>query len=216
VFTQIERCGIVPVIKIKDAAKAAPLALALKNGGVGVVEITFRTAAAPDAIAAIAKEVPDMLVGAGTVLTQEQLKDAKDAGARFIVSPGLDAGIVRQAQAYRLPVIPGVVTPSEICAALNLGLTAVKFFPAANYGGAATVKALAAPFGGVRFVPTGGIDARNAEEYWKIPQVLAVGGSWMAPESLIDAGDFAAIERLAAEAAALRARVTHRNFNPTC
>ncbi|MDR0325572.1 MAG: bifunctional 4-hydroxy-2-oxoglutarate aldolase/2-dehydro-3-deoxy-phosphogluconate aldolase [Oscillospiraceae bacterium] len=200
----IGRCGIVPVIKITDVAKAVPLARALLTGGVGVIEVTFRTAAAPEAIAAIARKVPEMLVGAGTVLTPEQLAAAKDAGARFIVSPGLDADIVKKAQADGLTVIPGVVTPSEICAALKLGLTALKFFPAQTFGGAAAIKALAAPFAGVRFVPTGGIGQNNAPDYWKIPQVLAVGGTWMAPEHLIDQGDFDTIERMAAEAARLR------------
>ncbi|MCL2003839.1 MAG: bifunctional 4-hydroxy-2-oxoglutarate aldolase/2-dehydro-3-deoxy-phosphogluconate aldolase [Oscillospiraceae bacterium] len=197
-------CGIVPVIKLSDAAKAPPLAKALLAGGVDVIEITFRTAAAPDAIAAIAKEVPGMTVGAGTVLTLSQLRAAKDAGAAFIVSPGLDADIVRAALADGLDVIPGAVTPTEIGQALSLGLTAVKFFPAQIYGGAAAVKALAAPFAGMKFVPTGGIDQGNAPDYWKLPQVLAVGGTWMAPERLIDAGDFGAVERLARDAVNLR------------
>ena len=200
----IAAAGIVPVVKISDAAKAAPLARALLSGGVGVIEVTFRTAAAAGAIAAIAREVPEMLVGAGTVLTRDQLSAAKTAGARFIVSPGLDADVVSQAQKDGLTVIPGAVTPTEICAALKLGLSVVKFFPAQIFGGPAAVKALAAPFAGVRFVPTGGVDHTNAPEYWKIPQVLAVGGTWMVNERSIDAGDFGAVERAAAEAAALR------------
>ncbi|MDR1691921.1 MAG: bifunctional 4-hydroxy-2-oxoglutarate aldolase/2-dehydro-3-deoxy-phosphogluconate aldolase [Oscillospiraceae bacterium] len=206
-FDTIAKIGIVPVIKIDEAGKAAPLARALRNGGVSVIEITFRTAAAPDAITAIAREVPDMLIGAGTVLTLGQLRAARDAGARFIVTPGLDSEIVAAAQNYALPIIPGVVTPTEVTAALKLNLSVLKFFPASNFGGAATVKALSAPFQGVRFVPTGGIDARNAGEYWALPQVLAVGGSWMAPETLIRAGDFDAIERLTREAAELRKQV---------
>ncbi|MDR0293300.1 MAG: bifunctional 4-hydroxy-2-oxoglutarate aldolase/2-dehydro-3-deoxy-phosphogluconate aldolase [Oscillospiraceae bacterium] len=201
---RIKKCGMVPVVKLSDAAKAVPLARALLDGGVGVIEITFRTGAAPDAIAAIAGEVPGMLVGAGTVLTPEQLEVAQRAGARFIVSPGLDADIVQRARAHGLPVIPGAVTPTEICAALKLGLSVLKFFPAQVFGGTGALGALAAPFAGVEFIPTGGIDQNNAPDYWKLPRVLAVGGTWMAPGELIEAGDFDGIRRIAAEAARLR------------
>lgn len=203
-FSIIEKCGIVPVIKIKDASKAVPLARALLAGGVGVIEITFRTDAAPDAIAAIAEQVPEMLVGAGTVLTAKQLSDAKQAGARFVVAPGFDADIVTRAQSAGMPIVPGVVTPTEVSAVLKLGLSVVKFFPAESFGGASTVKALAAPFAGLRFIPTGGIGEGNVSQYWKLSQVLAVGGTWMAPERLIDENDFAQIEKMTAEAVRLR------------
>jgi 2-dehydro-3-deoxyphosphogluconate aldolase/(4S)-4-hydroxy-2-oxoglutarate aldolase len=196
--------GIIPVIKLQDASKAVPLARALLAGGIDVIEITFRTGAAAQAIAAIAAEAPDMTPGAGTVLTPDHLQAAKDAGARFIVSPGLDADIVKAAQSYGLTVIPGAVTPTEITAALKLGLKTVKFFPAQIYGGASAIKSLAAPFSDIKFIPTGGIGQSSAPEYWKIPQVLAVGGTWMAPERLIEAGDFSAIERMAADAVKLR------------
>jgi 2-dehydro-3-deoxyphosphogluconate aldolase/(4S)-4-hydroxy-2-oxoglutarate aldolase len=200
----IGRCGMIPVVKLYDADKAVLLAKALFAGGVDVIEITFRTDAAPDAIAAIVREVPEMTVGAGTVLTLDQLELAERSGAGFIVSPGLDKKLVRAAQSKGLAVIPGAVTPTEITAALDLGLSAVKFFPASVYGGAAALKALAAPFAGVRFVPTGGIDGSNAREYWRLPQVLAVGGTWMAPQALIETGGFREIEGLAAEAVRLR------------
>jgi 2-dehydro-3-deoxyphosphogluconate aldolase/(4S)-4-hydroxy-2-oxoglutarate aldolase len=197
-------CGIIPVIKLNDTAKAVPLACALKAGGVNVIEVTFRTPVAAEAIAAITREVPDMFVGAGTVLTIGQLIAAKNAGARFIVSPGLDAEIVRAAQKDGLTVIPGAVTPTEVMAALKLGLTTVKFFPAQLYGGAEAVKALGAPFSGVKFIPTGGIGQHNAPGYWALEQVTAVGGTWMAPEQAIDTGDFDRIECLTAEAVRLR------------
>ncbi|MDR3207724.1 MAG: bifunctional 4-hydroxy-2-oxoglutarate aldolase/2-dehydro-3-deoxy-phosphogluconate aldolase [Oscillospiraceae bacterium] len=200
---QIKACGLVPVIKIDDAESALPLAQALLDGGINCIEITFRTAAAPEAIRRVAQQVPDMLVGAGTVLTLDQLAAARQAGAKFIVSPGLDPVLVKAALDAGLTILPGVVTPTEIITGLNLGLTVFKFFPAENYGGLKTVKALSAPFGGVRFVPTGGISEKNAADYWKNSSVLAVGGSWMAPPELIAAGHFAEITRRTREAVAL-------------
>lgn len=181
---KIKHCGIVPVVAPDDAAKAVPFAKALLAGGIDVIEIAFRTAAAPDAVAAICANVPEMTVGAGTVLTLDQLAQAKSAGARFIVSPGLDAEIVQSAQKSGLEIIPGAVTPTEITQALKLGVNTVKFFPARIYGGAAAIKALSAPFAGVKFMPTGGIDQTNAESYLKLPQVIAVGGSWTAEEAV--------------------------------
>lgn len=203
VLEKIKQCGIVPVIKIDDAAVAVPLAKALLEGGVNVIEITFRTAAAKESIANIVAEVPEMLTGAGTVITEVQLKDAKAAGAKFLVSPGLSPAIVKAAQAAELPILPGVVTPSEICRGLELGIETFKFFPAENYGGLATVKSLCAPFGNISFVPTGGINEKNASAYWAFSKVLAIGGSWMAPENLIKDRDFAEITRRTKEAAAL-------------
>lgn len=203
VLDKIRACGIVPVVKLNDPEKAVPLAEALMRGGINVIEITFRTAAAPEAIAEVTGKVPEMLVGAGTVLTVEQLHAARDAGAKFIVSPGLSAAVAKEAQASSLPILPGVVTPSEICLGLELGLKIFKFFPAENYGGISTVKALSAPFGDISFVPTGGINAKNAADYWKFPKVWAVGGSWMVPEKLIDRGNFDEITRLSDEAVEL-------------
>ncbi|HBP37201.1 MAG TPA: 2-dehydro-3-deoxyphosphogluconate aldolase [Clostridiales bacterium] len=203
VMKQIEMCGIVPVIVINDAAQAVPLAKALLAGGIRVIEITFRTAAAREALARIKNGVPDMLAGAGTILSPEQLDAALDAGASFAVSPGLDADLVRAAQERQCPILPGAVTPSEIMQGLLLGLDTFKFFPAENYGGLATIQALCGPFPGIRFVPTGGISAKNAADYLKSPKILAIGGSWMAPKELIEAGDFAEILRRTEQAVAM-------------
>jgi len=186
----VENIGIVPVIVLEDAAKAVPLAKVLVEGGIPIMEITFRTAAARASIEAVSKEVPDMIVGAGTVITMEQLEDAISAGAQFIVSPGLDPEIVRACQKKGIPVFPGIVTPSEILTGLNLGIEVFKFFPAGSYGGVSTLKALSGPFPQIKFLPTGGISDKNAAEYYAVDQVLAIGGSWMAPSKLVDAGDF--------------------------
>ncbi|MDR1068603.1 MAG: bifunctional 4-hydroxy-2-oxoglutarate aldolase/2-dehydro-3-deoxy-phosphogluconate aldolase [Clostridiales Family XIII bacterium] len=202
-FKIAKKCGIIPVIKIEDADKAVPLAKALLGGGVNVAEITFRTPAAADAIAKIAAEVPEMCVGAGTVVNAKQAGIAIDSGAKFIVSPGLLPEVIEAAQGARIPVLPGVVTPSEIMKGLSFGLSVFKFFPAEPFGGLKTIKTLAAPFGDVRFVPTGGIDVRNIAKYWKSDTILAVGGSFVAPEALIGSGDFAAITRRCKETAAM-------------
>ena len=189
----IEKTGIIPVIVLKDAQKAVPLAKTLLEGGIPIMEITFRTPAAKDAIAAVSGEVPQMSVGAGTVITPEQLEDAISAGAQFIVSPGLDADIVKSVQKRGIPIFPGVVTPSEILQGLKLGIEVFKFFPAENYGGASTLKALSGPFPKVKFLPTGGINGANASEYLALKQVAAIGGSWMVPSFLIDKEDYAQI-----------------------
>ncbi|MDR1913460.1 MAG: bifunctional 4-hydroxy-2-oxoglutarate aldolase/2-dehydro-3-deoxy-phosphogluconate aldolase [Clostridiales bacterium] len=207
IIQSISKIGIVPVIKINDPAAAVPLARALLDGGIRAIEITFRTAAAKEAIENVVKQAPDMLVGAGTVTTEEQLKDAEAVGAKFIVSPGLDSDILYLAQKRELPILPGVLTPSEILTGLKFGIEVFKFFPAENFGGLATVKALAAPFGNVKFVPTGGINEKNVAEYWKFEKVLAVGGSWMASEKLINDGDFAEITRRAKAAIELKKSV---------
>lgn len=195
---------IVPVVVINRADRAEALGEALVAGGLPVAEVTFRTAAAPLAIRRMAANA-DLLVGAGTVLTAGQVDEAADAGARFIVSPGFSVDVVRRAQAHRLPVFPGAVTPSEIMAALDLGLTTLKFFPAGIYGGTAALKALGAPFPQVRFIPTGGVSAGNLGEYLSLPNVAAVGGSWMVPADAVDAGDAATVQRLCAEAVAAAA-----------
>ncbi|HEY3339942.1 MAG TPA: bifunctional 4-hydroxy-2-oxoglutarate aldolase/2-dehydro-3-deoxy-phosphogluconate aldolase [Propionicimonas sp.] len=192
---------IVPVVVINQASRAEALGEALVAGGIPVAEVTFRTAAAPEAIRRMSANA-DLLVGAGTVLSVAQVDQAVDAGATFIVSPGFSAAVVQRAQHHGVPVFPGAVTPTEIMAALDLGLTTLKFFPANLYGGAAALKALGAPFPQVRFIPTGGVSADNLATYLALPNVAAVGGSWMVPADLVDAGDMATIQRLCAEASA--------------
>lgn len=200
VYTHIETLGIVPVVVIDGAQDAVPLAQALCRGGLPCAEVTFRTAAAEDAIRSITEHCPDMLVGAGTVLTAEQADRAIDAGARFIVSPGLNPATVRHCQQKGVPVFPGVSTASEIELALSLGISTVKFFPAEQAGGIAAIKALSAPFADMRFLPTGGIQPDNMNAYLAHPSVIACGGSWMVKKELIAARQFDHIEKLTAEA----------------
>lgn len=190
---------IVPVVVIKDVRHAAPLAQALKAGGLPLAEVTLRTPAAEDVIREMAQD-PDLVVGAGSVLNPAQVERAAKAGAAFIVSPGLSPAVVGRAQELGLCVIPGVATSSEIMAALALGLTTLKFFPAEVLGGTAALRALAAPFPGVRFVPTGGVAPQNVVQYLTLECVLAVGGSWMVSENLLLGEDFAAVTALAADA----------------
>ena len=201
VFATLELLRLVPVVVLDDAADAAPLAQALVDGGLGVAEVTFRTDAARDAIAAMASR-GDVLVGAGTVLTPEQVDLAVDAGASFVVSPGLSRAVVERCRDRGVPTLPGVVTATEIQAALELGLTTLKFFPARASGGVAALSALAAPFTGVRFVPTGGIGVEDCNDYLALPSVLAVGGSWMVPKAAIRAGEFDTIRDLTSAAVA--------------
>lgn len=203
IMTRIAKCGIVPVIVLNDAKKAVPLAQALLAGGIDVMEITFRTAAARESIEAVSREVPEILVGAGTVLNQKQMDEAISAGAKFLVSPGSDSELIQAATAAGCPLLPGAVTPSEIMAGLKLGVKVFKFFPAENYGGLATLKSLGAPFADISFVPTGGISDKNIRPYLENKRVMAVGGSWMAPAALVDAGDFVAIEQLTRDAVKL-------------
>ena len=193
---------LVPVVVIDDAAHADALAQALVDGGLPVAEVTFRTAAAADAIRAIAAR-GDVLVGAGTVLTPAQVDAAVAAGASYVVSPGTSRAVVERCQEHGILALPGAVTATEVQAALELGLTTVKFFPAGTSGGARAVAALAAPFGDVGFVPTGGIGPANLAEYLALPSVRAVGGSWMVPRDLIRAGDLDAVRDLTAEAVSL-------------
>ena len=200
---QVAACGVVPVVVLEDTEQAVPTAKALLAGGINAMEITFRTAAAKDSIAKVAKEVPEMIVGAGTVINVQQLHDALDAGAKFIVSPGTSEEVIAEAVKLNVPVAPGVVTPSEIMIGLKYGLKVFKFFPAESYGGLKTIKALCGPFPQIRFIPTGGINQNNAEEYFKNPKIVAVGGSWMVTKDMVVAGDFAGITEKSAAATAL-------------
>lgn len=200
ILNKISLIGIVPVVKINDVKKAVPLAKALCDGGIPVAEITFRTEQAEEAIASISEKFPDMLVGAGTVLTIDQADRAVKAGAKFIVSPGLNPKVVEYCIKNGIPITPGCSNPSDIEQALELGLEVVKFFPAEAAGGIKMLKALAGPYGNVKFMPTGGINASNINDYLSFPKVLACGGSWMVPESLIKTGCFEQITALAREA----------------
>ncbi len=197
---------LVPVVVLADARRAEGLAEALVAGGLHVAEVTFRTPAAAEAIRRMA-EHPDLVVGAGTVLRPEQVDQAADAGARFVVSPGLSPAVVARSRERGLDVLPGVVTPSELIAALDLGIDTVKFFPAAQYGGVATLKALASPFPDVRFVPTGGVSPADLTDYLSLPTVPAVGGSWMVRPDLVDAGDFTTVTELTSQAVQAAASV---------
>ncbi len=206
-MTALEKCKssiIVPVVVIENAADAIPTANALLAGGITVMEITLRTPAAIEAINAVSEGCPDMTVGAGTVLNIDQCQEALNAGAKFIVSPGIDPETVAYCMDMGVPVIPGCVTPTEIMTALSLGVEVIKFFPANVYGGLIAMKNLSAPFGGVKFLPTGGVNTQNIKEYVDAPFIHAVGGSWVCPKADIAAGNFAHITELclAARAAA--------------
>lgn len=203
ILTQIGNIGVVPVIKIDDAKDAVPLAKALLAGDLPVAEVTFRTAAAEESIRRITKEVPGMLVGAGTVLTVEQVKKATAAGAKFIVSPGFNPKVVEYCVKENIPVTPGINNPTGIEQALEFGLKVLKFFPAENSGGLAMLKAMAAPYTEVSFIPTGGINQSNVTSYLSWNKIWAVGGSWMVPSDAISAGKFEEITRMASEAVAL-------------
>jgi 2-dehydro-3-deoxyphosphogluconate aldolase/(4S)-4-hydroxy-2-oxoglutarate aldolase len=200
VLERLGRIGIVPVIKIEDAAKAAPLAKALAAGGIPCAEITFRTAAGAEAIRRIVAEAPEVLVGAGTVLDVAQVDAAIGAGASFIVSPGFNRKVVEHCVGRGIPVTPGCSTPSDMERAIELGLDVVKFFPAEQSGGIDYLKAISAPYPGLRFMPTGGVNAGNIVRYISFDKILACGGSWMAGSDLIESGDFDRITALSREA----------------
>lgn len=200
VLSELSKIGIVPVIKIDNVSDAVLLAGALIRGGLPCAEVTFRTAAAADAIAAMSRAYPDLLVGAGTVLTTAQVDAAVAAGAKFIVSPGLNPEVVRYCTERDIPIVPGINNPTGIEQALSLGLTTVKFFPAEPSGGVKMIKAMAAPYGNVTFMPTGGVGVDNLKDYLAFPKIIACGGSWMVPADKIAAGDFDGIERLVREA----------------
>ena len=196
IMRELSLIGIVPVIKIEDPGNAVPLAGALIRGGLPCAEVTFRTGAAKEAIARITASCPEMLVGAGTVLTPAQADDAVEAGARFIVSPGFNPDVVRHCIDIEVPVVPGINNPSGIEQALSMGLDTVKFFPAEQSGGIKMIKAMSAPYGAVRFMPTGGINPSNICDYLAFDKILCCGGSWMVDAKLISAGDFDGIEKL--------------------
>ena len=195
---------VVPVLKIADVADAVPLARALARGGLKAIEITLRTPGALDCIRRVAAEVPEAIVGAGTILSAGQFDEAAAAGARFIVSPGITRDLLMAAANSAVPLLPGAITPGEIMSAREAGLDFLKFFPAEQAGGAAFLKALASPIADVRFCPTGGIGPDNAAAYLALPNVLCVGGSWVAPDDLVGAGRWDEIEALARDAGALR------------
>ena len=199
VLEQIQEIGIVPVVVLNDAKDAEPLAKALCDGGLACAEVTFRTAAAEESIRLMSEKFPDMLVGAGTVLTTEQVDRAVAAGAKFIVSPGLNPRIVKYCVDKGILITPGCANPSDIEQALEQGLEVVKFFPAEAAGGLKMIKAMAAPYVGVKFMPTGGINQNNVREYLAYDRILACGGSWMVKSDLVDAGKFDEIEKLARE-----------------
>lgn len=201
---------VIPVIVLEDAAHSLPTAEALLEGGIRIIEITFRTAAAAESIRHIARELPEMCVGAGTVVTPEQARQAIDSGSRFGLAPGCDSETVKTFQAAGLPFIPGVMTPSEIQKAYGLGCDRLKFFPAGAAGGVSMLKSMSAPYLnlGIRFCPTGGVNVHNLKEYLGLSQVFAVGGSWIATKELIANQDWTAITRNAEEAMTAAATVS--------
>ena len=204
-YEKLGQLKLIPVVVIEDAADAAPLGRALLDGGLPCAEVTFRTAAAPQAIAALA-ELGGLLVGAGTVLTVDQAKQAVDSGAEFIVTPGFNPQVVGYCVDNDIPVTPGVCTPSGIEAALGFGLNVVKFFPAEAFGGLKTLKAISGPYGMMKFIPTGGIGPDNLVDYLAFEKVLACGGSWIVKKDLIAAGNFAEITRLTGDAVSLASK----------
>lgn len=196
---KIEELGVVPVVVIEDANDAKPLAKALCEGGLSCAEVTFRTAAAEESIRQMCMAYPDMLVGAGTVLTIDQVNRAVDAGASFIVSPGFDPEIVEYCLEKKIPVFPGCITPSEVAQAVKRGLKIVKFFPAEQFGGVSTIKALSAPYVGLKFMPTGGISTKNMKDYLSCDSIIACGGSWMVKGDMIKSGEFEKIKEMTQE-----------------
>ena len=194
---------VIPVLKIANVAHAVPLARALARGGLPMIEITLRTADALEAIRRVAAEVEEAIVGAGTILNAHQFDEAASAGSKFIVSPGITRDLLAAASASAVPLLPGAITPGEIMAAREAGLSFLKFFPAEQAGGVAFLKALASPIADVRFCPTGGVNVRNAADYLSLSNVACVGGSWVAPDELVKAGRWDTIEMLASEASRL-------------
>ena len=203
IMVQIEKTGVIPVVVINDVEDAEPLAQALCEGGLPCAEVTFRTAAAEESIRKMTDIYPNMLIGAGTVLTTEQVDRAVVAGAKFIVSPGFDPEVVDYCILKQIPVFPGCITPSEVAQAVKSGLKVVKFFPAAQFGGVSTIQALTAPYVGLKFMPTGGVNAKNLADYLQCKSIIACGGSWMVKSDLIKAGEFEKIKDMTKEAVSL-------------
>lgn len=197
--------AVIPVVAVESAEGAVKLARALAAGGLPAIEITLRTPAAIEAIRAVAAEVPEAIVGAGTILNVAQFAQAEGAGAKFIVSPGVTKAVFDAADASTVPLLPGAATPSELMMMAERGYSVAKFFPAEQLGGAPFLKALAPVFPGIRFCPTGGVSPQNVRDYLGLPNVLCVGGSWVAPKSALDAGDYDEITRLSREASQLKA-----------
>lgn len=203
VLKKVEELKIVPVVVLEREEDAVPLAQALIAGGLPVAEVTFRTAAAAGAIRRMCESFPELLVGAGTILNVEQCKKALEAGAKFIVSPGFSEEVTAYCVEHDVPILPGVCTPTELMRVIHYGLPVAKFFPAAQYGGLKTIKALAAVFPQMRFMPTGGVSEANVREYLSEPKIIAAGGSWMVKGDLIRAGKFAEIEEMTRSAVEL-------------
>jgi 2-dehydro-3-deoxyphosphogluconate aldolase/(4S)-4-hydroxy-2-oxoglutarate aldolase len=203
IFDRFHQIGIIPVVEIDSALHAKPLAESLFAGGLPIAEITLRTEAALESIRVIARDVADVVVGAGTVLNREQAETARDAGARFIVCPGMIEEVVIWAQENSIPVLAGAVTPTEMIQGINLGLDILKFFPAETMGGLKAIKAMSDPFAQLRFIPTGGVKLENAAEYLQDEKIHAIGGSWMAKRQMIAGQKFNEITRMATEASAI-------------
>lgn len=202
VLSRLRRHRIVPVLVVNEARRAAELAIALCDGGLPCAEVTYRTAAAGEVLRRMREARPEMLIGAGTVLTPERAADARAAGASFIVAPGFNPAVVDYCQAHDIPVFPGVCTPTEIEAAMAKDLRVLKFFPAESMGGVRTLRAIAAPYGELSFLPTGGIGLETLGGYLAFDRVIACGGSWMAPSAWLDAGDFTRVRTETARAVA--------------
>ena len=212
---RLQECGVIPVVVLDRVEDAVSTAKALESGGVDVMEITLRTAAGLESIRQVAKNCPNMCVGAGTVLNLEQCKQSVEAGATFIVSPGFNREVVEWCVTNNIDVTPGCVTPTEITEALAIGINVVKFFPADVYGGLPAMKGLSSPFGNVKFIPTGGVNAKNLADYVSVPYIHAVGGTWLCAKADIAAGNFEKISALSAEAAkiALGFELAHLGIN---
>jgi 2-dehydro-3-deoxyphosphogluconate aldolase / (4S)-4-hydroxy-2-oxoglutarate aldolase len=200
IFDQFHKIGIIPVLEIDHSENAVPLAAALLSGGLPIAEVALRTEAAIDAIRSIARYARDVIVGAGTVLNRQQAEAARDAGAQFLVSPGLSEEVVLWAQENQIPVLAGAVTPTEMMRGIQLGLNILKFFPAETMGGLKAIKSISDPFPYLRFIPTGGVKLDNLAEYLKMEKIHAVGGSWMAKRQMIAGKQFDEIERMAGQA----------------
>ena len=200
VLTRLEKTGIIPEAAIENAKDAVPTAKALLAGGIDTIEVTFRTEAAAESIRLISEQCPEVLVGAGTILTLAQCKEAVSCGAKYIVSPGYNAEVVAWCIENDITVLPGCLTPSEITAAVIQGLSVVKYFPAGAFGGIKTMKSLSGPFGGMRFVPTGGVNGDNIREYYEQPFIHSIGGSWLCTKKDISENNFDRITQLSREA----------------